>query len=402
MRARPVSAEPAALGTGPPRASFTRARVERILGVVVGAACIVFWLQALLAAIGSDDLHRWHAPVAIVVFVSLSVMVATSISGLLARWGAGQFAVVFIAVLALWPLLASVDATDRGPQPWIWYLLNVATIAAVLAFPMPLQITWAILVPIGYGVLRVLVGAAEVDNGWALIIADVSFAVIFAFVLLMLGWMFRSVAAAVDDARAAALTSYAVAAEAEATERERLEMAALMHDSVLSALIAAARADTPRQRELAVMMAREALTGLADAESENASSTDDAISTAQIVLDIEDAATAAFGLRLFIPPPADVPIPGEVARAITLAATQAVANAVQHAEARGLAVTVTAAGGGCVVTVRDSGRGMDVDGVPDDRLGIRASIFARMSAVGGSAHIDSGPGGTVVTIGWTP
>ncbi len=395
----PAEADPTAAAS--PRASFTRARVERILGVVVGAGCIVFGAQALGAALASDDLHDWHLPVIVVVFASLAVMVVTSITGFLPKVGAGQFAVLFVLVLVAWPVLVSVDAEKPGPQPWVWFLLNVATIAAVLAFPMPWQIAWSALVPIGYGIVRML-ATRDGEITWAMTVSDVSFAIIFAFVLLLLGWMFRSVATAVDDARASALSTYAEAAEAEATERERLEMAALMHDSVLSALIAAARADTPRQRELAVMMAREALTGLADAETENPVGADVAVSTAQIALDIEDAAIAAFGLRLFIPPPLDTPIPGEVARAITLAATQAIANAVQHAEARGLAVLLVATGGGCVVTVRDTGPGMDVDGVPDDRLGIRASIFARMSAVAGTAHIDSGPGGTTVTIGWTP
>lgn len=383
------------------RATFTRNRVERILGLIVGAACIIFGIQAFIAALGSTDLGPWHRPGMILVFGSLVLMSVTSLSGIAPKRGAGQFAVLFAIVLIAWGFVADGALATPGEQPWIWYLVNLGTIAAVLAFPTPLQIIWTIALPIAYAVGRSIQGGLTAEFV-ATTASDASFALIFGFVLLLLGHTFRSVAASVDDARAQALDSYAEVTEAEAIERERLATAALIHDSVLSALIAAERADSPRQRELAVGMAREALTGLADAEGEYDEVSDEAVSTARIALDIEDSVAAAFGLRLLISPPNDAPIPGIVARALTLASLQAVANAVQHAEARGLAVAVIASGGGCAVVVRDSGPGMDMTAVPEDRLGIRASIFARMSAVGGRADLESTTSGTRVTMRWTP
>jgi hypothetical protein len=47
---------------------------------------------------------------------------------------------------------ARADAADGAP--WIWYLLNVGTSAAVLAFGLPLQIAWAALIPILYAIAR--------------------------------------------------------------------------------------------------------------------------------------------------------------------------------------------------------------------------------------------------------
>ena len=49
--------------------------------------------------------------------------------------------------------------------------------------------------------------------------------------------------------------------------------------------------------------------------------------------------------------------------------------------------------------MRDAGRGFDVNAIPADRLGIRGSIIARVTAVGGRSAVDSTPAGTTVTLG---
>ncbi|MGL4256436.1 MAG: sensor histidine kinase, partial [Microbacterium sp.] len=231
---------------------------------------------------------------------------------------------------------------------------------------------------------------------------DVSFALILGGVILTLGWMFRSVAANVDETRARAVASYATAAAADAAEQERVAVAALMHDSVLAALIAAERADTPRAQTLAAAMAREALTRLANTEQDahegpdeprdlNAVADDIAAGAHEVGDDLEVVRNAG---------PGSPAVPGRVARALTLAATQAIANALQHAGGVGLAVSVTGGDGRIAIEVRDHGEGFDLAGVPDDRLGIRASIFARVAAVGGTAQIDSGHHGTTVRLEW--
>jgi len=52
------------------------------------------------------------------------------------------------------------------------------------------------------------------------------------------------------------------------------------------------------------------------------------------------------------------------------------------------------------VTIVDTGPGFDVGAIAEDRLGIRASIFARMAAVVGRATIDSDAQGTSVVLEW--
>ncbi len=120
---------------------------------------------------------------------------------------------------------------------------------------------------------------------------DVSFTLILGVVMISLGWMFRSVAAGVDEARGQAVSSYSTAAAAAAAEEERVAMSALMHDSVLAALIAAERAEGDRAKELAVAMAREALTRLANTEAAVAQEgSDEPIGTAQIVVELRPSA----------------------------------------------------------------------------------------------------------------
>ena len=378
---------------------FARGRVERILGLSLGLACIVFGAQAALAATGSTDTGTWHLPIVIVTFTALAVMILTGVIGRFVRTGSAIFACTFAAVLLAWVFASAGRGADADVQPWIWYLINVATVAAVVAFPLPIAVAWTIAIPVGFAAVRIIQGGGTRDI-WIGSIADTSFSIIFGFVLLILIWMFRSVADDVDAERERALSSYGRATAQEATEQERVEMAALMHDSVLSALIAASRAESPRERELSVMMTRDALTGLANAESDAVDVSDAPVSARVVAAEISDA-VRGLGAEVVVPDPGDVPLPGRVARALSLAAIQAIANAVQHAGAAGLEVGFVATETSAVLTVRDSGPGIDVTKIPDDRLGLRASVFARMAAVGGVAELVTRRGGTTITLRWS-
>jgi signal transduction histidine kinase len=382
--------------------SFTRSRVERIITITAGIGSLVLGLQAFLAALGPhDERPGWHEPLMVAVFGPLAIMIIACFVGRGVRIAAGGFALLYVLALAAWPIATEGLQPRSVDEPWIWYLVNIATLAAVLAFPLPLQIAWTVLAPVLFGVVRLIQGDFQ-STFWMMLGLDVSFALILGGVILTLGWLLRSMAANVDDTRARAITSYADAAAADAAEQERVAMAALMHDSVLAALIAAERAQTPRERTLAATMAREALTGLAGTEAEGGADDDEARTAAGIADDIE-AAAAELGLELTVArsiAESSPVVPGWVARALILAATQSVANAVQHAGGVGLRVAVSGGSGQIDVLIADAGKGFDLAAIPDDRLGIRASIIARVAAVGGSAHLDTGPGGTTVRLEW--
>lgn len=383
--------------------SFTRLRIERIISLVVGLGSLALGAQAFIIALAPyQEAPAWHVPLMLMTFVPLAAMLVACFLGRAVRLFAGVFAVIYPLALLLWPI-ATVGGEPDSAEPWIWYLANVATVASVLAFPLVLQIVWTAAIPLLFGVVRLIQGGFA-EEYWYGVVLDVSFALILGGMLVTLGWVFRSVAANVDETRARAVESYAAAAAADAAEQERLAVAALMHDSVLAALIAAERAHTPRERTLAVAMAREALTRLANTEQGAEEGSDEPRDAASIADDIERAAQElGVGVHVDRVITADTPsMPGRIARALVLAATQAISNAAQHAGGSGLAVVVEgdADPARVRITVRDTGAGFDLDRVPHDRLGIRASIFARVAAVGGTSSIDSDPDGTTVRLEW--
>ncbi|WP_438353574.1 sensor histidine kinase [Microbacterium sp. CJ88] len=397
--------------------SFTRQRIERTIALVAGIGSAALGAQAFFASLGSsEELPGWHFSLTLLAFGPLAAMVLAGLIGRGVRVAAGIFAVSFVVCLALWPVVTAGSVPEPGSQPWIYFLVNISTLAAVLAFGLPLQLVWTIGAPLLYGLVRLIQGGFVVDLQVPLIL-DVSFALLLGGVLLALGWVFRSVAANVDATRAQAVDSYAAAAAAAAAEQERFAVAAFMHDSVLAALISAERATSSRERMLAVAMAREALTRLANAEQDAGEGSDAPQPVGAVADDIEREARelgVAITVRRAFPDDAPA-IPGRVARALALASTQAVANSIQHAGGMGLAVSVTAStvGGADAVpgeggageasvriTVSDTGPGFDLQTVPEDRLGIRGSIVARLAAIGGTAVIDTGARGTAVTLEW--
>ncbi len=379
---------------------FTGKRMERILAIVVAVGSAALGAQALLAALGSiSRADAAHIVMLLAVFGSLAVMLFTCGIGRGVRAASGTFAVIYVLALAAWPLIS--DDKTSGAQPWIFFLVNVGVVAAMLAFSLRLQFAWAVGVPIVYAYVRLVQGGFSREF-WITTAFDFSFTLILGLVIISLGWMFRSVAAGVDDARGRAVSSYATAAAATAAEEERVAMAALMHDSVLAALIAAERAEGERARELAVGMAREALTRLANTEAAVAQEgSDEPVGLAQVAVELRRA-LSELGADATVEERGGVGlIPGRAARAIVLAARQAIGNAVSHANGRGLRIVAKGHGDeGMTVSVADDGPGFDLDAIGEDRLGIRASIFARMAAVAGTAEIDSNSQGTTVTLKW--
>lgn len=381
---------------------FTGKRMERILHTVVAIGTLVTGVQALLAALATITIvDAAHVAMLLVVFVPLAAMLVSCVIGRGVRATATSFAFLYLGALIAWPFV--VDPADRAAdeQPWIFFLVNVGVIAALLAFSLRMQYVWAVGLPLVYGLVRLVQGDFS-RPFWITTAFDVSFTIILGFVLVSLGWMFRSVAAGVDDVRGRAVAAYATAAAAAAAEEERVAMAALMHDSVLAALLAAERAETPRARDLAVGMAREALTRLANTEAAVlAEGSDEPVGSAQVVAELRRA-LSELGADAVVEERGGVGlIPGRAARALVLAARQAIGNSVTHAHGRGLHIVAEGHGDeGVTVTVSDTGPGFDLDAVGEDRLGIRASIMARMAAVAGSARIDSGETGTVVELTW--
>jgi signal transduction histidine kinase len=379
---------------------FTSSRVERAIEVVVGFGCSLLGAQGLAAAVGgAETADALHPVLELFVFVPLGLMIVACFTGRAVKLFAALFSLVGVVGIAVWPIVHHSPVSGQE-QPWIFFLLNVITAATLLAFPLVWQIVLVVFVPLEWLVVR-LVQSTGAPFDVPLFLLEASFALVLGSIVVTLGWLFRRVAATVDRRRAEADASYAEAIAADAAEQERLAVGALMHDSVLSALIAAARGHSSRERLLAVSMASEALTRLADAEQDASMGPEGPVSLVVIAQQLQRVAED-LGVTITVPAP-EVAVPSDVARALAMAGVQAITNAVEHAGGTGLAASITATDDPprVQVTVSDCGSGFDTSKVPDDRLGISASIMARMAAVRGRAAVDSGRDGTTVTLTWT-
>ncbi len=193
-----------------------------------------------------------------------------------------------------------------------------------------------------------------------------------------------------DAARAAAATAREV-------ERERFD--ALIHDEVMSSLLAVARhGRTPG-------LARQARSALAHLDELTTGTVADAFSADEALAQFRSAATTVDESIDFTVDEQDLDhqaqYPADVVRAIAAALAEALRNSRIHATASNRSVTARLAPSSLQVTVRDDGAGFDRRSVPPHRLGVTVSIEGRMRQLdGGSADIDSSSAGTTVKLGW--
>ncbi len=86
-------------------------------------------------------------------------------------------------------------------------------------------------------------------------------------------------------------------------------------------------------------------------------------------------------------------------RALEGAVDQCLTNILRHAGTDAAEVTVLAESADVSVMITDDGTGFDADAVPDDRMGLAASVRARVEDEGGSVRIFARPGvGTTVLL----
>ncbi|WP_166997815.1 sensor histidine kinase [Paramicrobacterium fandaimingii] len=401
---------------------FTSTRVENMISLVLVIAVLVFGAQALVFAMMAPELPTPRSVqlavggsvdagivLLVLTFVPLVVVVVTGLLRRGLRTAAGVFAVVYIGALVVWPSSTGFQLGGQPGEPWIWYLLTVATACAAIAFPIVWAVAYTIGVPILFGLVRSIrpFGFRNIDVG----ILDALYGAIFGMVIVVLVVMFRQTARRVDAARDAALVRYDRAVRAHAIEAERVEVDALVHDNVLAALQAAERASGAEAERAAVQIAQHALTELREAgfdpaEDESSVTLKEMggrlrIAAQMMEHDFQVESTAAAGAV----------VPQGVANAMGLAAVQAMVNSAEHAggpAGAGAAaqvsrrVVVSNTRTTATIEVIDDGVGFDPAAVPTDRLGVRVSIVERMTAVGGDAQVRSAPGaGAVVVLRWS-
>jgi signal transduction histidine kinase/phage shock protein PspC (stress-responsive transcriptional regulator) len=244
---------------------------------------------------------------------------------------------------------------------------------------------WASYARLATGVLLVLgsvVLLLVLRGGSLSVIRDVTIAVVLALAglaLLVVPWV-RRIGAELAEERAERVRT-----------QERADVAAHLHDSVLQTLALiqknpgdAARLARSQERDLrSWLFSTDAVgdTSLAAALRAMAGEVEDAYAVKVDVVAVGDVAMS------------------EAVRPVVQAAREAVTNAAKHAGVERVDVYAEASDTLVEVFVRDRGRGFAVDGIADDRRGVRGSIIDRMERHGGAASVRSSEGeGTEVRL----
>ncbi|MTD14311.1 PspC domain-containing protein [Nakamurella sp. YIM 132087] len=179
-------------------------------------------------------------------------------------------------------------------------------------------------------------------------------------------------------------------------ERERAEIAAHLHDSVLQtlALIQRQAADPREVQRLARGQERELRTwlygpaGYASPGAEPAApDTTFAAALALAAGEVEDTYAVAVAPVVV----GDTGMDQHLA-ALVAAAREAMVNAAKHAEVTDISVYAEIEDGTASVFVRDRGAGFDPEAVGADRRGLAESVRGRMERHGGRAVVRSSPG----------
>lgn len=216
------------------------------------------------------------------------------------------------------------------------------------------------------------------------------------------GWTLERVEA-LDEAEAAGSRQEDALAARRAVVLARRSANAFVHDDILSALIPAAtgRVDGERAARAAV----EAIAALSDA---GAAAWTAPPATAREMSAALERMAASFPVRIDVRTRIDgeTDLPPAVARALLLAARQAVANSVRHADPTGRGVRRSIAldcrDGALSIRVEDDGVGFAAS-ARSDRLGITDSIERRGADAGVRVEIRSAPGeGAAVVLRWEP
>jgi signal transduction histidine kinase len=388
-----------------PRNPISRKQVELVISRSVAGFGIVFGAQTVGAYLGqfSQADPVWVRVSGIIVFGSLGVVALASILNRAVRFWHGFAAVVYLIALVTWPFFAVNPSHDPGDNHWLYLLLTVATATASISFSRRVATAYLFVVPALYGVIRTTPGGGEI--AWQRATLDTVYAIILGGAVMIIVTMLRQAASSVDGAQATALDRYGHAVRQHATEVERVQVDAIVHDSVLTTLLSAARAFTPEAKKLAATMAGNAIGHLRDAATV---SPDDGstVKIAAVARRIADAAvTMSSAIEVRARDVGALSMPAASAEAIYSAAVQAMVNSLQHAGnvssvRRWVRIHPTSTGG-IDVEVGDDGAGFEFTNVPSERLGVRVSIVERVANAGGLAQIDSRAGhGTVVSILW--
>jgi len=374
------------------------ARLAAVIGVAFFAQSIPLQLVQLPRMASA-----WSIAILAILIASLLICAIASALKRGVRTTYAAFAIVYLVALVSWPF-AVVDLPGAMGDPssyWLYFLLTIATTMASVSLELPIATVYTVGAPALYGIIRITPPGGGTEPVLAAL--DSVYSILLGGGILIMIAVLRYAATGVDVAQQNALERYSHAVRQHATEAERVQVDSIVHDSVLTTLLSAARAFSPEAKVLAATMAGNAIGHLREAVAV-APDTEATISgeiVAQRIVSAADSMSQPFTVATHVDEWCQIPI--HVAEAAYSATVQAMVNSLQHAGS-GVErwVDIRSHGHGAFeIEVGDKGTGFDPDAIPTERLGVRVSIFERVASAGGLATIETAPGeGTVLTLAW--
>lgn len=334
------------------------------------------------------------------IVVTSVAMVIWSWLGRSAKGLAGAYVVLVSAGLLTWPS-AWLSPEPAQTSPWLWMCMSVSTVCCAVVAGTRWGFVYAVVSSAVFAAVRLTPSGQGVPPLTAA--QDMLVLVVNpAAVLVWLGLVTESVRR-LEESLAVSRREQAQAAVEEALVEERRRLDGLVHDEVMTTLVAAARSTGAQDAHVAELAGR-AISRLAEAEAPaDTAAPVTAHHLARLVEDVVKSVCPDADVRAALTEPPLV-VPQAVASALALAARELALNTARHAGAERVEVVVgdaPHARRGIQVQVSDDGRGFDPRRVPADRLGLQVSVTERVRAIGGRAEVRSQPGqGTVVTLTW--
>lgn len=372
------------------------------LARAVALTCLATLVPALFQAfIQLPHLHPlWLATVGggIVGFSLLLPVYAWSFGDV--RWLCGAYALVSLLGLATW-VWAWTSPLKANHAPWLWMCVGIAAVCAAIATTVPLGFVYTVVSALVFGAVRMTRSGGDLSALEAM--QDVLTLLVLPTALLLL---IRFFANAVDELDATTADSQQVEADRaidRALHQQRTVLDGIIHDRVMTTLVAAVQTDQSRGE--VAELARTALDAVADAGSApDGAQPLDLHQLARLIEDMVDPVCPQAEVIVDASSD-DLTVTAAVASVLGQAAREAALNVSRHAEAENCTITVSARmerGDQQVrVDIRDDGKGFDPEDLPENRFGIRVSMRERLTHIGGTVDISSRPGeGTRVSLLW--
>ena len=407
--AKPSSAGEPAFGR-PVRNPLSLLRVDAAVARLAAVIGVAFFLQAIPLLLNQlpHMAPAWNVVILALLIGSLLACVVAATVKRMVRSTYIAFSIAYLIALVSWPFALLVPAAEGGASAWannesywLYMLLTIATALASVAMELPIAVVYTVGTPILYGLIRITEAGGDTDDYRAIL--DSVYSILLGGAILILITVLRAAAAGVDTAQQNALERYSHAVRQHATEAERVQVDSIVHDSVLTTLLSAARAFTPEAKALAATMASNAIGHLREAVAvaPDSEATVSGEMVAQRIVSAAESMSQSFTVRTQAETWCMIPV--HVAEAAYSATVQAMVNSLQHA-GHGVERWVNVRSHGhqaFTIEIGDKGAGFDPALIPTERLGVRVSILERVASAGGRARIDTAPGeGTVVSLEW--